>query len=331
MVHIYSSQAKPLLTASVIGARGYSGLELVRLLLNHPAVDLCYGFATKPFRLSDDLMDERAAHVRCLTDADIFNHLTDVVFLATPAEVSADLAPKLLAAGKIVIDLSNAFRFKPEEAEYGLAPFCGPWPRGSRLVANPGCYASAINLALVPLLKHGLIRPENLAIDAKSGTSGAGRKAAENQLFAEVYGECQPYRVGQHQHLPEIVQAASRFAGQAVAPHFVTHLLPVKRGITAALFAELRDGRSLDDVEEAYAKEFSNYRLVRYGRDLARLTRLSHVVHTPYTHISYTAVGSKLYVFSCIDNLLKGAASQAVENLNRFLDLPLTHSLIEEE
>jgi len=320
----------PKVTASVVGARGYSGLELTKLLIQHPAVNLLYGFATKPFQLTDDLMDSRAAGIKCMTDAELMNHLTDVVFLATPAEASAELAPRLVEAGKTVIDLSNAFRFSPEMADYGLAPFCGPWKSGTRLVANPGCYASAVNLALMPLLKQGLIRPDSVVIDAKSGTTGAGRKASESQLFAEVDGECLPYRVGQHQHLPEIRMAARKHANTDFSPHFVTHLLPTKRGISAAIFAKLKSDQGLESVESAYQSAYSNYPLVRFGHDIGKLAKLSHVVNTPFTHISYTVIEDKLYVFSCIDNLLKGAASQAVENLNRYLDLPLHFSLTEE-
>jgi N-acetyl-gamma-glutamyl-phosphate reductase len=333
-------------TASIVGARGYSGQELARLLLNHPAVKLNYAFATQAFDLSAEIFDDRAKAVKCLSDDQLFSNVTDIVFLATPAEVSMNLAPKLMDKGAFVIDLSGAFRLKAADiskwygfehtarlqlaaADYGLAPFCGPLPKNVQLVANPGCYATSISMALIPLLKRGLIETESLVIDAKSGTTGAGRKAVETQLFAEVTGECLPYRVGKHQHLPEIQEAVAQFSSKTIDPHFNTHLLPVKRGIIASIYAKT-SAKSLDQIEAAYAEEFANYKLVRFGRDISRLAKLGPVQHTPYTHISYELIGNKLYVFSVIDNLMKGAASQAVENLNRSLDLPLSFTLVGE-
>jgi len=326
-------------TVSVVGARGYSGLELVRLLLKHPQVTLTHCFATKEFQLSDDMFDFPGHLVKCLAEDKLEANLTDIVFLATPAEVSLELAPKILKAGKTVIDLSGAFRLKkhntedwygfsksPLMADYGLSPFCGPLNNGNKLISNPGCYATAVSLALIPLLKHDLIATEGLVIDAKSGTTGAGRKASEAQLFAEVDGECLPYRIGRHQHLPEIQEAVEQFSGAAIDPHFVTHLLPVKRGITAGIYAKSKT-TNIDAVTKAYAQEFGAYPLVRFGLNNPKLLQLKHVVGTPYTHIHYNMVGDKLYVFAQIDNLLKGAASQAVENLNRLLDLAPHHSL----
>lgn len=347
MVHNYPQPQNSKTTVSIVGARGYSGLELTKLLLKHPAVMLTHAFATADFKITSDILDAKAASVVCLKDDQLMANLTDIVFLATPAEVSLKLAPQILQAGKKVVDLSGAFRLHKndthkwygfmhenrallDEAEYGLNPFCGPSKKGARFISNPGCYASAIALALIPLVKHGLIDLSGLVIDAKSGTTGAGRKAVEGQLFAEVDGECLPYRVGRHQHLPEIKEAVSAFAvGLEVDPHFVTHLLPVKRGIVAGIYATAKTS-SLEDVKKAFDAEYAAYPLVRHGVEVEKYAKLSHVVGTPFTHISYTLTENKLYVFSAIDNLLKGAASQAVENLNRLLDLPSSFSLTEE-
>ncbi len=329
--------------ASIIGARGYSGLELTRLLLNHSSVELTHCYATKDFSLTDDVLDSGVQSIVCLSEDKLMNHLTDVVFLATPAEVSLKLAPQIMAAGKKVIDLSGAFRLKKNDynkwynfdhteseiladADYGLMPFAGPTAEKNQIISNPGCYATAITMALIPLLKRNLLETENIVIDAKSGTTGAGRKASENLLFSEVGENCLPYKVGQHQHLPEIQEAIEAFAGVQIEPHFSTHLLPVKRGLIAGIYATAKTS-DLDVIKNAYAEEYANYDLVRFGRELPKLASLTKVVGTPYTHISFQLVGKKLYVFSAIDNLLKGAASQAVENLNRFLDLPLHHSL----
>lgn len=340
------------LNCSVVGARGYSGLEVVRLLLNHSYADLKFCFATSAFRLEDYISHENVKSVVCLPDSEIFNHLTDVVFLATPAEVSLRLAPKILAAGKTVIDLSGAFRLKKSDyqawygfehtepqlldvAQYGLCPWeskvdqLTPRAAGAEqalnghanLIANPGCYATAIAMALIPLLKNDVIRSDGIVIDAKSGATGAGKKAAESLLFTEVDGECLPYKVGRHQHYPEVVETVERYSGKTIDPHLTTSLLAVRRGIIAGVYAHMEEGKNIEDVQAAFAEAYSEYKLVSFGpmNESAKLVSLKKVVGTGRTHLSYTIDGKKLYVFSCIDNLLKGAASQAIENFNRFL------------
>jgi N-acetyl-gamma-glutamyl-phosphate reductase len=203
-------------------------------------------------------------------------------------------------------------------------------------VANPGCYATSILMALLPLLRPsgsgdpGIIDPASLVIDAKSGTSGAGRKANEDLLFTEVDGDCLPYRVGKHQHIPEIIQAVQRLSGVEIDPLFATNLLPVRRGITSGIYARLRPGKSLADVAGAFESAYAGYPLLAHGaiEEAPKLLSLRRVAGSPRTQIAYTTDGNKLYLFSAIDNLLKGAASQAVENLNRLLDLPLETGLL---
>lgn len=334
-------------TCSIVGARGYSGLELARLLLKHPKAQLTHCFATSEFKLEDHISTAGAEHVMSLQDKEIMQNLTDVVFLATPAEVSLQLAPKILAAGKKVIDLSGAFRLKKndykkwygfehheptwlQEAFYGLTAWAGP-AQNEKLVANPGCYATAISMALIPLLKESLIQNDSVVIDAKSGATGAGKKAAENLLYTEVDGECLPYKVGKHQHYPEIIETLEAVTGQKIEAHLSTSLLPVRRGIIAAVYAKLQAGKTQADVEKAFVKHYSSMPLVRFGALTPALASLKKVVGTARTHISYEVVGERLYVFSCIDNLLKGAASQAVENFNRLHDVPVQTGLIELE
>ena len=340
-VVVMNKKANKKQTCSVVGARGYSGLETARLLLRHPNADLTYCFATSAFDLTKQL-GAKAAAIQCLPDSEIMNHLTDVVFLTTPAEVSMKLAPQILAAGKKVIDLSGAFRLKKSDygkwygfqhdqtsllktANYGLLPWAGP-AKNEKLIANPGCFATAILLALIPILKYNLVSESGIVIDAKSGTTGAGKKAAENLLFSEVEGECLPYKIGQHQHYPEIIEAIEVFTGKKMDAHFSTSLIPVRRGITAAVYANLLPGKSEEDVQKALQSAYSDYDLVTFGsaKNEPELLSLKRVVGTGRTHISYVVEGSKLYLFSCIDNLLKGAASQAVENFNRISDLPIS-------
>lgn len=178
---------------------------------------------------------------------------------------------------------------------------------------------------MIPLLQKGLIETDGLVIDAKSGTTGAGRKATENLLFSEVDENCQPYRIGKHQHFPEIQEAAQAYAGVTIDPHFSTYLLPAKRGISVAIYGKSK-ARELGEISKAYSEAFHNYPLVQWGTEIENYARLSQVVQTPLTRISFQLVDSKLYVFSVLDNLMKGAASQAVENMNRLLDLPCDHS-----
>ena len=310
---------------AVVGGSGYGGSELLRLLKKHPQVGVLASFNSQS--------------VSTLRPNEY-----DVVFLATPAEVSVELAPSLLAAGSKLIDLSGAFRLTAEDyprwygmhapvnsllssAHYGLVPWAKP-AEGTMLVSNPGCYASAVLMGLLPLLSAQLIDPATLVIDAKSGTTGAGKKAVESQLFSEVADECLPYKVGCHQHLPEIQRYAEVFAKTTVDPFFTTSLLPLRRGIIAGLYARLADGKTASQVETAFREFYLGYPLVKVAAGVPRdMVSLKNVAGTAMTHISFQVVGDKLYLFSCLDNLLKGAASQAVENFNLLHHWPVTMGL----
>ncbi|HEY8278258.1 MAG TPA: N-acetyl-gamma-glutamyl-phosphate reductase [Bdellovibrionota bacterium] len=346
---------------AIIGARGYSGLDLARLLLNHPEAELtaCFGHEGT-FQLSDYLPEPAAKGVAMLSLKDVEATLPklDVIFLATPTEASLELAPKILSAKNAstsVIDLSGAFRFQAGSqaereakfeawyktkhtaanlnATYGLVPFVKPPKAEKALVSNPGCYATAVLMGIIPLLKAKAIQANTLVVDAKSGTSGAGRKANEAQLFTEVEGECLPYRVGKHQHLPEVMEWAEAYSGTAIDPFFTTHLLPVRRGIIASIYAELAPNQTAKDVEQAFQAAYKDYPLAKItridakeqsqnGLSPALSLSLKRAVGTARVHLSYQVVGKKLYLFSLIDNLMKGAASQAVENFNQLYDFP---------
>lgn len=304
------------MNVAVVGGSGYSGLELVRLLKKHPFVE-----AVEVFNSS--------------TVSQMAPQNYAVIFLATPAEVSAELAPKIILAGTKVIDLSGAYRLQDEvsfkewykfdhpsfglakNAHYGLVPWMKPTAE-TQVVANPGCYATAILMALLPLVKMDVIKLETLVIDAKSGTTGAGKKATESLLFSEVEGECLPYKVGVHQHLPEINLQVKNISGKQMNPFFTTSLLATRRGIVAGLYASLNTGKTLLHVEEAFREFYANEALVKIKTQAS----LKKVVGTAETHLSFQVVGDKLYLFSCLDNLLKGAASQGIENFNLIHGLP---------
>ena len=347
------ARSAPKKRVAIVGARGYSGAELARILLKHPGVELGACFVGhEPFVLSDLLPEPAARRVPMLPASDLVNAgpRFDVIFLATPAEFSLVTAPALLAGGVSVIDLSGAFRLKGqspadakalyrqwyafehsspeglEKAVYGLAPWShrGPAPTAPALIANPGCYATAALMGVLPLLAANLVDPDSIVIDAKSGTSGAGRKAAESMLFNEVDGDCQPYKIAKHQHLPEIREHARILAGTVIDPFFATSLLPVRRGIIANIHARLRPGKSPADVQGAFERAYSAYGLVDHGPvSGASSLSLKRVAGSPRTMLRYEVSGDKLYLFSLIDNLLKGAASQAVENLNWLNEWPV--------
>lgn len=321
---------KSKISVGIVGGSGYSGIELKRILARHPNVDLRGIYNSKTANL--------------LNPSDY-----DVVFLATPADVSAELAPKFIQKGTAVIDLSGAYRLNIGDikktyqdwyaidhlspdlvamAQYGLAPWLKPSFEKGKLIANPGCYATSILMGLLPLLSTSLIVEDSIVIDAKSGTTGAGKKPVESQIFSEVDGECLPYKVGTHQHLPEIKTFSKIIANSTIDPFFTTSLLPIRRGIIAGIYAKIKNGKSVLDVTTAFKEFYANYPFVTIYSEIAREgVSLKAVVGTPHTHISFSLVGDKLYVFSCIDNLLKGAASQAVENLNYLYNLPVTTGL----
>jgi N-acetyl-gamma-glutamyl-phosphate reductase len=342
---------------AIVGARGYSGLELARLLLRHPHANLVGCFATDTgFSLGSYLPESAAQSVPTWTLGQFEAKVKGLhtLFLATPAEVSLELAPKALALGVNVVDLSGAYRLalgSPTEqsanykkwygfthsqtdllnkAQYGLVPWVGREVKGQgpHLIANPGCYATSVLMAIVPLLKAKSVIPESIVIDAKSGTSGGGRKASENLLFTEVEGECLPYKVGGHQHLPEISETIERLTGVKTEPFFTTHLLNVRRGIISSIYARLTphfkgstdqetDLRVTSLFHEAYARD-TLVQFAALGTDGGdHLLSLKRVVGSPRTQIAFRARGDKLHVFSLIDNLLKGAAGQAIENFNR--------------
>lgn len=334
-------------SCAVVGARGYAGLELIRILLAHPLAKLTECYATRAFSLSEELGDSTIADIPCWTDSEIKNSKAEVIFLATPAEVSLELAPQLIAQGKKVIDLSGAFRLKKhainewypfsnphtallQNSTYGLWPFVKPqdFSPQTHLVANPGCYATAAALALVPAVKSGVVDTNSFVLDGKSGATGAGRKASENLLFSEVESDCSPYKIGKHQHYPEIVESVLAATGTTLDFIFTTHLLPLRRGLSVSVYARLKsqisDQEAMTVLEKAFSDLYASDPHINFGatHEKPSLLSLKKVVGTPRAHLTFSVADGKVYIFSMIDNLLKGAASQAVENFNVWMDAP---------
>jgi N-acetyl-gamma-glutamyl-phosphate reductase len=342
------------LRVAVVGATGYAGYELARLLLRHPRID-------KPtFYLRDG-----NANVRCLTElypqlrgwgeapckalsvAAIATSGAEVAFLSTPHEASLELVPQLLAANpKLrIVDLSGAFRFREpdtferwyklapaareilQEAVYGLPElYAGSLP-AARLVANPGCYPTSVILGLRPLIEAGWIdAARGIVCDCKSGVSGAGKEPKRETHFVEVNENFRAYGLFTHRHTPEVAEHLGIAERDFV---FSTHLLPVERGILSTLYVWLKSARSMEEVESLYRKFYAERSMVRVLPG-GRLPELQHVAHTNFSDLGFAlgAEGTRLVIVSCLDNLGKGAAGQAVQNLNGMYGYPETAGLI---
>jgi N-acetyl-gamma-glutamyl-phosphate reductase len=324
-------------TAAIVGASGYTGLELTRILARHPRLrtvalhsDKWSGEAAGDrLPLAGDLA---ALRYRALGEAAAAD--AELVFLATPAEVSVELAPKLLARGARVVDLSGGFRLAdpadyprwygfehraPEllaEARYGLPELARAGLAGARLVTNPGCYATATALALAPLVRAGLASPDGITVAAMSGVSGAGRQAKEDYSFVEIDEDLHAYRIAKHQHVPEIEQTVRRAAGRCGALSFTPHLVPIRRGILATCTLRLLPGAGQAEAQAAFE---AAYRAEPFVRVLApERVAVKDVARTNRCHlgVAVDARAGLAVVVSAIDNLVKGAAGQAVQAAN---------------
>jgi len=338
-------------TVGIVGVSGYSGMELARIVGRHPNLRLAAAVSDKwaGRALGDCLpLSGAAAGVRCTPQSEAAATFAsaDLVFLCTPAEVSIALAAPALEAGWRVVDLSGGFRLaagqyprwygfthpRPdllERAVYSLPEVTGNRAQlaGAALVSNPGCYPTASVLSLLPLLRAGVIEESGLIIDAKSGTTGAGRKASEEMSFSEVEGDFRAYRILKHQHTPEIERVLG-MAGTGEGPvTFTAHLLPTRRGILATGYGRLRPGKTGADAAAAVRAFVAESAFLRAAAPDA--VRLHPVVGTNRALIGADADPERgvAIAFAAIDNLVKGAAGQAVQNANLMLGLEETAGL----
>jgi N-acetyl-gamma-glutamyl-phosphate reductase len=338
---------------AVLGASGYSGIEATRILAQHPRAELR---VLGSDRWQGDTAERRAGlsgaagKLRYLAPERAAEAAREcaAALLCTPVDASFQLAPPLLAAGVKVVDLSGAFRLHdaaafratyglehphPQllaEAVYGLPELTSRDAIAkARLVANPGCYPTAAALALAPLFAAEMLGPEPPIVDAASGTTGAGRKASEEMSFTEVMDDFRAYRVLRHQHAPEIAQTLSHAARRDVSLTFTAHLLPLRRGILATCYARLAAGRSASDAAAELAHNYANEPFLEVARSADDVS-LKRVVGTNRCQIGFAAGGldgGRVVVISAIDNLVKGAAGQAVQNLNLALGWAETDGL----
>jgi N-acetyl-gamma-glutamyl-phosphate reductase len=320
---------------AVIGKNGYVGKELISLIQRHPYLYLLnLGSIAECMQNSFEL---------------------DTVFLATPTAVSIDAASKLMNTDINIIDLSGAFRlpeedfthwygiqhdasFLIEKACYGLCPWATLQAK-SQLIANPGCYATAALMALLPLFKTNIIDKKSVIIDAKSGVSGSGKKQTQALMFCEIANNFYPYKIGKHQHIPEIEKAIGDFSEQPIKITLTTSILPIVRGLAMTIYLQAVSSFASDEdiaaaILNAFQLHYQSYSLIRYQEvgkgsveENQKLLALQHVINTPYCHIGFFVKNGQITLFSSIDNLQKGAASQAIENLNAMYQLPLQTGL----
>ena len=329
---------------AVIGVTGYTGFELATLLLRHPGIGkpAFYVRETNGARCLSEMFPQLRgwgeASLKTLSVEAIAGGTAGTAFLATPHEISAELAPKLLDAGLRVIDLSGAFRFASAdtysswyklpaphtsrlgEAVYGLPELYAEQIKTAKLIANPGCYATSVILALRPLQDAGWLAAWHTVVcDCKSGASGAGKEPRRDLQFVEVDGNFRAYNLFTHRHTPEILEHTGLPESRVI---FSTHLLPIPRGILSSIYVTLAKHQTPQDIEALFRKFYAGHSLMRI-HPAGTLPELQHIIKTNFCDIGFAlhADGKRLAIVSCLDNLGKGAAGQAVQNLNLTLGL----------
>lgn len=323
----------------IIGSTGYAGVELVRLLLQHKDVEIVwYGSRSyidkkyyEVFRNMFQIVD-----AKCMDDdMETLADSVDVIFTATPQGLCASLVKEEVINKVKIIDLSADFRIKDvsvyeqwygmehkspqfiDEAVYGLCEINRDKVRDARLVANPGCYPTCTILSIYPLLKEGLINPDTIIVDAKSGTSGAGRGAKVNNLFCEVNENIKAYGVATHRHTPEIEEQLSYAAGSDVLINFTPHLVPMNRGILITAYASLNKNVSYEEVKAVYDKYYDSEQFVRVlDKDVPPETRWVEGSNYVDVNFKIDERTNRIVMMGAMDNLIKGAAGQAVQNMN---------------
>jgi N-acetyl-gamma-glutamyl-phosphate reductase len=337
-----------MIKAGVVGGTGYTGVELLRLLVSHPQVELSIITSRTEAGLAvSDLYPNLRGHLDMVFQEPEMEALgeCDVVFFATPNGVAMKMTPELINAGVKIIDLAADFRLKDPvewahwygvehaceevlaEAVYGLPEINREAIRKARVVANPGCYPTAVTLGFLPLIEQGLLDNQHLIADAKSGVSGAGRGANIGSLLAEASESFKAYAVDGHRHLPEIKQTLSSISGHPVGLTFVPHLVPMIRGIEASLYAVIKvdnGGRDVD-LQALYEQRYTHEAFV----DVLPVGGLAETRSVKGSNMCRLSVfrpqdGDTVVISSVIDNLLKGAAGQAVQNMNIMFNLDET-------
>ncbi|MDT8420970.1 MAG: N-acetyl-gamma-glutamyl-phosphate reductase [Desulfuromonadales bacterium] len=338
-----------MLKVAVIGASGYTGVELLRLLLGHPLAEVVCVTSRQhegiPIAQVFPSLAGACGLVCEPVDVQAIADRCDVVFTALPHKTAMEVVPDFLKAGCRVIDLSADYRLRDRqvyeqwyqphtsgellgEAVYGLPELYREQLRGAALVANPGCYPTSVALGLAPLLRAKAIRPSSLVIDSKSGVSGAGRSAKLGSLFTEVSEGFKAYGVASHRHTPEIEQTLTALAGETVKVNFTPHLLPINRGILSTIYADLTQKLTTEELVCLYSGDYAEEYFVRVA-PAGELPNVANVRGSNFCDIG--VVGDprtgRVIIVSVIDNLGKGAAGQAIQNMNIVFGLEETTGL----
>ena len=336
---------------SILGASGYSGAELLSILLHHPYINVSRVFANSSagkkvnelypvFRSTyvGNLVYEEYSPDKVASD--------DLIFIALPSGEAMHYVPALVDSGKKVIDLGGDFRLQDTslyqryykhdhtaagylpKAIYGLPEWNKEKIAGAQLIANPGCYVTSALLPLLPLVKENLIEPKGITISSLSGVSGAGRKSSVDFSFAEVNESVKAYKIGTHQHTPEIETVLKDFGGPDAVVTFAPHLIPITRGIHSSIFATPKPGVTNEKIESAYDQYYASAPFVRLIGDAE--PEIKNVQYTNYIDIGWKVYerNDQVILLSVIDNLVKGAAGQAVQNMNLMFGLTETEGLL---
>lgn len=327
-----------MIKTAIFGASGYTGQELTRILLGHPEVKLV---AVTSRRFAGQSVSEVFPSLHGLTSLKYQNatpaqisNICDVVFLALPHGVSMNIAPEFIRKGKKLIDLSADYRLRDiktyetwyakhssaeliKDAVYGIPEIYRQKIKKTKFIANPGCYPTSIILGLAPALKKKLLDVSTIIANSASGVSGAGREPLTGSLFCEVDGGFKAYKVGKHRHLPEIEQELNALAGKKFAISFTPHLLPVKRGILSTIYATLKKNITLSELHSLYSSFYGEEKFVRICPE-GIYPNISFVCGSNYCDIGLAVDlrTKRVIIIAAIDNLIKGAAGQAVQNMN---------------
>ena len=336
-----------MVTVGILGATGYTALELLKILVNHPEARVTAVTSRQegspPISAVHPSLTGRL-DIRCedLKPAQVAER-AEYVFCALPHAASMAVVPEYLAAGCKVIDLSADYRLTDPavyaqwyghvhtdptrlgSTPYGLPELFADRIRSAELVANPGCYTSASILGLTPALCGGFIKPTGIIIDAKSGVSGAGRTPKQNILYAECNENFSAYGVGTHRHMPEIEQVLSQASSQPVEVLFQPHLVPMDRGILATIYADPLQSATQEELLAEYRRFYSGKPFIRV---VDHLPATKDSAYTNFCDITVRVVKGKVLIISCLDNLIKGASGVAIQNLNLMAGLPETMGLL---
>jgi len=329
--------AEKTIRAGIVGATGYAGIELVRLLANHPNVVIT-GISSVSYegqKLSDIYPNLRGGCDMVLETAEVIAAKCDVLFASLPHGLSEPLAKLCADNNAVLIDLGADFRLHDEKtyekwykktftlpelhkkAVYSLPELYREDTKNADIIGNPGCYPTSIALGLAPALRNGLIETDGIIIDSKSGVTGAGRGLTQNTHYPDTNEAFSAYKAGAHRHTPEIEQTLSDVAGKDIKITFTPHLLPVNRGIESSIYCRLKEGITADHVSAAYNEAYANEKFVRV-MPAGEYANVKNVRLSNYCDISlhFDAHTNTLIICSVIDNMVKGAAGQAIQNMN---------------